>query len=126
MGRVERDQLIEVGKIYLPLFVVLYVYTLYNAGDGGDIEARYRGDQYLFEWVSSLNLKFSQGSTRGGATVEKGVWWEAQVSTGKRLFYSLISIQLSLYVCKGLIAVIPEVYQFPYITAIFRPVKVHQ
>ena len=49
MGRVERDQLIEVGKIYLPLFVVLYVYTLYNAGDGGDIEARYRGDQYLFE-----------------------------------------------------------------------------
>ena len=39
MGKVERDQLIEVRKIDMPLFVVLYVYTLYNAGDGGDIEA---------------------------------------------------------------------------------------
>ena len=24
-------------------------YTLYNAGDGGDIKARYRGDKYLFK-----------------------------------------------------------------------------
>ena len=30
MGRVERDQLIEVGKIYLTLFVVLCSKALFN------------------------------------------------------------------------------------------------
>ena len=30
MGRVERDQLIEVGKIYLALLVVLYSKALFN------------------------------------------------------------------------------------------------
>ena len=56
MGRVERDQLIEVGKIYLALFVVLCSKALFN--------------MYIIQ-VMGVTLKPDIEVSKGKTSIEK-------------------------------------------------------